>query len=76
MVSDSKADFPLLIFHGTDDEIVPVSHGQKLNRLAKDANRNVTYFEFPTGHNNLPGPYASAYWELIEKFLRDNQILE
>jgi pimeloyl-ACP methyl ester carboxylesterase len=42
---------PSLIIHGTNDEVIPVSHARELAGLAKDA----TYFEDPSGaHLNIP----------------------
>lgn len=59
-------DVPLLIFHGTSDHVVPVTHGRRLHDLATDS----AYIEYPCGHNDLPGlAHSDAYWHAIEKFL-------
>lgn len=46
-----KAECPITIFHGTDDNIVPIASGKKLSEL------NIPNLEFITitggGHNNL-----------------------
>jgi fermentation-respiration switch protein FrsA (DUF1100 family) len=46
---------PVLLFHGTADEIVPVQHGRKLHEAAP----NSTLVTYPVGHNDgmPPGPY-------------------
>lgn len=59
-------DVPVIIFHGTSDRIVPVSHGRRLHTLAA----NSRYVEYACGHNDLP-PAAneSEYWREIRSFL-------
>ncbi len=65
-------DVPLLIMHGTRDEIVPVAHGRRLRQLAPGA----AYMEFDCGHLDMPGDgNQQAYWELIGRFLSENGIL-
>jgi fermentation-respiration switch protein FrsA (DUF1100 family) len=49
---------PLLIMHGTDDDIVPVAHGRALRDLA----RHGTYIEMPGRHNDFPSD-----WRLYER---------
>lgn len=58
----SKA--PVLLFHGRDDEIIPVAHGRALAALRPDA----IYVETDGHHNDYP-PDPRAYWSEIEKFL-------
>ncbi len=59
-------DIPVLIFHGTSDVVVPVSHGRRLGELGADA----TYIEYPCGHSDLP-PVADeqSYWTAIQSYL-------
>jgi fermentation-respiration switch protein FrsA (DUF1100 family) len=58
---------PILIFHGTKDEIVPYSSGKKLYESL--VNKNVTFITIPNGkHNNLSDDYKD-YWEAMEDFL-------
>jgi fermentation-respiration switch protein FrsA (DUF1100 family) len=65
-------DGPLLVFHGTRDEIIPVSNGRTLARLAARA----TYVEYDCMHNNFPGPgHVQEYWRQIEQFLRQHGLL-
>lgn len=59
-------DVPLLILHGTNDRVIPESHGRNLYALAADAK----YVTYPCGHNDLPNPdNANEYWKEIEMFL-------
>ncbi len=65
-------DIPLLIFHGTRDDIVPVSHGRALRDLAPKA----TYVEYDCGHNDFPGSgNERTYWREIAEFLRRSGVL-
>ena len=66
------AEMPILIFHGRNDGIVPVSHGRKLRDLA----RNGQYVEYECGHNDFPGDgNLDNYWATIEEFLSGADIL-
>ncbi len=58
---------PVLILHGMDDEIVPVSHARHLHRVI----RTSTLVELPGHHNDFPLDEA-AYWAAIDRFLVDN----
>ncbi|MBN2562375.1 MAG: alpha/beta hydrolase [Phycisphaerae bacterium] len=64
-------DVPVLIFHGTQDDIIPVSHGRRL----RDAARHGTYVEYGCRHNDFPGRgNEDAYWQEIRAFLKRNGI--
>jgi len=75
-VDDAVAalDIPILMFHGTTDDIIPVSHGRRLRDLAKHG----TYVEYDCQHNNFPGApdNETDYWRHIQTCLTDNQILK
>ncbi|RMF81200.1 MAG: alpha/beta hydrolase, partial [Planctomycetota bacterium] len=58
-------DRPLLLFHGTRDSIVPLSHARKLHRLAPQSK----LITADAGHNDFP-PDEQSYWREIEQFLR------
>lgn len=62
---------PVLIFHGSRDEVIPPSHGRALRDLAAHA----VYTEFPCGHNDFPGHgNEDDYWDTISQFLRDHGV--
>jgi hypothetical protein len=60
---------PVLVFHGTEDTLIPVSHARQLAR-AVDAELVL----YAAGHNDLP-PAESDYWDRVERFLRAHHIL-
>lgn len=54
----------VLILHGVDDEIIPVSHGRRLHRSVPKSE----YVELPGRHNDFPVD-ESGYWSAIDAFL-------
>jgi len=65
-------DIPILIFHGSRDDIIPVEHGRRLKNLAPDA----VYVEYDCNHNDFPCmKNLQAYWGEIQKFLTINGIV-
>jgi fermentation-respiration switch protein FrsA (DUF1100 family) len=67
-----QLSIPILIFHGTQDPIIPVEHGRMLHELAQ----NSIYVEFDCGHNEFPGTgNYQAYWEQIESFLEGARVI-
>lgn len=66
-------DIPILIAHGSADEIIPVEHGRALAKLAKRA----TYLEYDCTHNGFPGDRMEEdYWTKIADFLRASGLIE
>ena len=61
---------PVLIAHGTRDNLIPYSHGVTL-REASGRGRLITY---EAAHNNCP-PDWPAFWREVERFLREGGIL-
>ena len=65
-------EIPVLIFHGTRDDIIPVAHGRRLRDLATHG----TYVEYDCKHNDFPGDEnEDAYWEQVAAFLRGAGVL-
>ncbi|MEP5762348.1 MAG: dienelactone hydrolase family protein [Litoreibacter sp.] len=59
---------PILIQLGTDDQLIPISDGQRLTHLMTTAGLNVTFHEVSrTAHNNLA--HHPRYQDRIEGFL-------
>jgi len=59
---------PVLVLHGTADEVVPFSHGRRLYELANEPKR----FQAIEGggHNDLWARHADEVWGAAETFLR------
>lgn len=57
---------PVFLIHGTQDQVIPFEHGQKLAEAA-----GVKLHSRQGGHNDMPRP-----WELIEIFLQENNLLK
>lgn len=65
-------DVPVLIFHGRNDDIIPVAHGRALRDIA----RRATYIEYDCRHNDFPGEAnRDRYWGEIRRFLEENSVL-
>ncbi len=58
---------PLLIVHGTDDEVIPVSHGRKLFALANEP-KSLAIIEGAV-HNDL---WPRGLWERVLHLLAEN----
>ncbi len=59
---------PILMFHGIQDDIVPIEDGRKLHALVPEA----TWIEFDCSHNDFPGPGNESRFEReIIRFLRN-----
>lgn len=60
-------DLPILIMHGSRDEIVPVSHAHRLHAAAKQSDLLI----FDTDHNTWPPPKEAMQYEgAIEEVLK------
>jgi len=58
-------DGPVLIIHGTRDEIIPYRHGQALAAAAPDGN----LVSFQNGHNDLPTD-SRQFWQAVDEYLQ------
>ena len=54
---------PLLVVHGSRDQVVPIAHGRALAAAVPGAK----FVEMPCGHNDCARP-----WHLIRSFLEEN----
>ena len=75
----SSTNAPILIFHGSEDTVIPVKHGRALVESANQSKRSteqIRYLEFPCNHNDFPGyDHEVAYWAAIRDFLTNQGIL-
>lgn len=61
-----KVDYPVHIFHGTNDEVIPYNHAKELQSVLKSGS-TFTTIEFGN-HNNLFT--SQAYWTKIKAILK------
>jgi fermentation-respiration switch protein FrsA (DUF1100 family) len=61
---------PVLVIHGTDDRLIPYSHGAALYDAAADAE----LISLACGHNNCVGNW-DAFWQSLRPFLARAGIL-
>ena len=63
----SQLHQPVLILHGDQDEIVPLSQGEKLHQAANSPKR---FQVLPgAGHNDTYSAAGSIYWDALGEFL-------
>lgn len=62
---------PVLIAHGTSDNIIPFSHGQELSKAGGD----VRFIEFNCSHNDCP-PDLDGFWRMVGEWLREKGVLK
>ena len=61
---------PVLVVHGTEDEVVPYQHGERLSEAASRG----TLVSYPCAHNDCP-PSWPAFLELVVGFLRREGVM-
>jgi fermentation-respiration switch protein FrsA (DUF1100 family) len=59
---------PILVIHGTADEVIPVSHGRRLFEVA--ANPKQALWVEGAHHNDLPFVAGQEYWTALAQFAR------
>jgi len=65
-----RFDGPILVVHGSFDELIPYAHGQEL-AAARPRTKLVTY---PAGHNDCP-PDAAVFAVELQAFLQDQSLI-
>lgn len=65
----AHAGLPVLIAHGSADDVVPVNYARRARRVLEEAGLNVEYHEFPMSHQ-VAAEEADAVREFLEKVLR------
>jgi dipeptidyl aminopeptidase/acylaminoacyl peptidase len=67
---------PVLLVHGSDDNVVPVYHSREMDDELKDEGKDVTYIELEDGDHYLSHqPYRiktlKAFLEFFDKNLKN-----
>ena len=63
----TRLEAPLLIVHGTFDQVIPIAMGRKVYEAAP-GDKTFRTFE-GVGHNNLSSQFAGQYWQAISAFI-------
>jgi len=70
----SKVRCPVMIMHGTRDELVPCWHGHKLYEICKAKGlQSTAYIVQNADHNNLEIQAGDAFYEQLKLFLKGLQ---
>ena len=64
----THAGLPVLIAHGSADDVVPVNYARRARRVLEDAGLNVEYHEYPMSHQ-VAAEEADAVREFLGKIL-------
>ncbi len=59
-----KVESPILMFHGSQDQLIPILQAKRLSQLTKD----LTFVEIPEGTHDDLSSYAQ-YWQSLMLFL-------
>jgi pimeloyl-ACP methyl ester carboxylesterase len=62
-----RIDCPLLVMHGTEDEVIDVVHGRKLHSLAQHPSEPL----WAEGHNHQDLEMADGYLPTLKRFMRE-----
>ncbi|OPJ61163.1 alpha/beta hydrolase [Clostridium oryzae] len=63
---------PILMFHGTQDELVSVEHSRNFFEKLKQLDKEVEYYELENEGHCCPTFWGNAILDIVEKFVRRN----
>ncbi|MEX0331943.1 MAG: alpha/beta hydrolase [Puniceicoccaceae bacterium] len=63
-----KVQCPVLVIHGTEDRVIPFSHGKALYEAAP-GQKSFTWLDGGT-HNNLIEAYRDSYYSSVTRFIK------
>lgn len=69
-VSEERAIPPILMFHGTNDELVPFAQGCELYNALKKAGKDATFYQVIGAHHGGREFWAVKTLDIMEKFIR------
>lgn len=64
----SSVDVPVLVIHGTADEVIAPWHGRRLAEAVPDSRLQTLWVE-GAGHNDLVFVAGDSYWETLRSYL-------
>jgi predicted esterase len=66
MRAEAPFETPILLVHGTEDDVVPVEGSRKAYQALKEAGYKPVLKEFPMGHQ-----ITEASYKAVREFLKD-----
>ena len=69
-------DTPILIVHGTKDEVVPVWHGQEPYLAFPRAKCTQPLWIQSAGHNNIESSASKIFFQRLQKFITEDVLSE
>jgi len=66
-----RIQLPLLVIHGSEDNIIPVEHGKTLHTNSPTEDKRLVVIT-GAGHNNLIGTALKTYFSAIDEFVNDH----
>lgn len=67
----SEVDAPIFLIHGQDDELIPISMGERLRDAVHPESHTPEWFAVPRGtHNDTWLRAGRTYWQRIDTWLR------
>ena len=69
-VADGREIPPILMFHGTNDELVPFAQSCELCDALTAAGRDVTFYQVLGAHHGGPEFWTTQVLDLVEAFIR------
>lgn len=73
-LSDERSIPPILMFHGTEDELVSIEHGRRLYNKLAELDKDVEYYELINENHNTPTFWGDDVLNIVEKFIKRNTI--
>ncbi len=64
-----RVQCPVLVVHGKEDQVVPVSHGETLADELPESQMETFWVE-GAGHNDLVNRAGMSYWNRVDRFIR------
>jgi len=62
----AKITMPVLIYHGTDDAVIPFRHGKSLYERCRSARKR--FAPSDAGHLNVADAMGADYWQEMTRF--------
>lgn len=70
-VEQNKELPPILIFHGTNDELVPFGQSCELYKALRDAHKDATFYQVLGAHHGGPEFWTKEVLDIEEQFIRN-----